>query len=167
MLIDEALIFACSAHASIGQTRKYTGEPYIVHPIDVMMIVREHGGTEAMQCAALLHDVAEDTPVTLSEIYTTFGSEIRDLVGWLTDNETGNRAERKAASCERLSRAPAEAQTIKLADLISNTRTIVARDPKFADVYLKEKATLLNVMTKGSRALRSMAWDMIPAELRP
>jgi len=165
-IVDEALIFACGYHASVGQTRKYTGEPYIVHPIEVMMLVREHGGTEAMQAAALLHDVIEDTPATEGNVREAFGDEVADMVLALSDLEEGNRATRKRLSLERLAASDGDVQTIKLADLISNTRTIVERDPDFAKVYLREKAALLEALTKGSRTLRSMAWDMVPESYR-
>jgi hypothetical protein len=53
--------------------------------------------------------------------------------------------------------APAEAQTIKLADLISNSRSIMAHDPAFAKTYLEEKRLLLAVMTRGDAGLHVMA----------
>ncbi len=55
------------------------------------------------------------------------------------------------------------AQTIKLADLISNTRSIVERDPKFAVTYLAEKRELLKVLTDGDPALYRMAFDLAHA----
>jgi guanosine-3',5'-bis(diphosphate) 3'-pyrophosphohydrolase len=165
-LVNRALLFATEAHASIGQTRKYTGEPYIVHPIEVMMLVRLAGRhTDEMLAAALLHDVVEDTPKALGEIVSEFGREVGLLVDDLTEPEWfGNRAERKAKEARRLSQISPDAQTIKLADLISNSRTIIDRDPRFAKVYLPEKVAVLQMLTQGDRALRSMAWDLIPAE---
>jgi hypothetical protein len=89
-----------------------------------------------------------------------FGADIAALVGWLTDvskPEDGNRAHRKAMDREHSARAPAEAQTIKLADLISNSRSIVKHDPAFARTYLEEKRMLLAVMTKGDPGLYAEA----------
>ena len=83
--VERARIFATAAHAAVGQTRKYTGEPYIVHPIEVAKIVENHGGSNAMIAAALLHDVLEDTSVTFDVLETEFGSEVAELVLWLTD----------------------------------------------------------------------------------
>src|SRR5688572_2066454 len=77
--------FAERAHAAIGQRRKYTGEPYIVHPIAVAELVRSVPHTPEMIAAALLHDVVEDTPVTLAQIEAEFGPVVADLVDWLTD----------------------------------------------------------------------------------
>jgi (p)ppGpp synthase/HD superfamily hydrolase len=103
----------------------------------------------------------EDTAVTIGLIREEFGDEVAALVAWLTDVEEGNRATRKRLACERLARAPREAQTVKLADLVSNTRTIVAYDPNFAPVYLKEKRDLLAVLTKGDPGLHERARTQI------
>ena len=159
-----ARLFATAAHAAVGQLRKYTNEPYIVHPIEVAGIVRSAGGTPTMIAAAYLHDVVEDTGVTIEVIREAFGSEVSDLVGWLTDvsrPDHGNRAQRKAIDRAHTAAAPAEAQTIKLADLISNTRSILEHDPKFAVTYLEEKRLLLEVLTRGEPTLRERALRQI------
>ncbi len=117
-----------------------------------------------MICAAYLHDVLEDTQVTVDQLLVAFGSEITNLVLWLTSVSTpedGNRAYRKELDREYLALAPAEAQTVKLADLISNTKTIVQYDPDFAEVYLEEKRLLLDVLTKGDPALLAQAKDQL------
>lgn len=163
-LVDRATVFATAAHAAVGQTRKYTGEPYIVHPIEVASIVKEAGGTEAMIAAALLHDVLEDTDVTFDLLIEQFGSEVAELVLWLTDiskPEDGNRSTRKALDRQHSAAAPAEAQTVKVADLISNTRSIVAHDLNFAKVYLEEKRLLLNILTKANPNLLTIAREQV------
>lgn len=71
------------------------------------------------------------------------------MVDMLTDvsrPEDGNRAARKKLDREHLAKATPEVKTIKLADLIHNTESIVAHDPKFAEVYLEEKRALLSVL---------------------
>ncbi len=160
-LVRDAQIFAGAAHRAVKQLRKYTHEPYIVHPAEVASIVAQvPGATEEMIAAAWLHDVVEDTGITNDEIHLYFGADVAKLVFWLTDAskpEDGNRAVRKAIDREHMFRAPAEAQTIKLADLISNTKSIVEYDPEFAKIYLKEKKMLLDVMTKGNAALMAEA----------
>jgi (p)ppGpp synthase/HD superfamily hydrolase len=113
-----------------------------------------------MVAAAWLHDVVEDTGCTYTDIHMAFGADIAALVGWLTDvskPEDGNRAYRKARDRAHSAEAPAEAQTIKLADLISNSRSIVQHDPAFAKTYLEEKRLLLEVMTKGDPTLMAEA----------
>lgn len=158
--IDRAIAFAATAHT--GQRRKYSLEPYITHCIEVMNIVRAHGGSIEMQCAAVLHDTIEDTPVTGHALLFEFGESVALMVEDLTDNETGNRATRKQLSCDRLAAASGDVQTIKLADLISNTASITEHDPDFARVYLKEKAALLRAMTKSNAVLWNKAAALIP-----
>ena len=106
---------------------------------------------------AWLHDCVEDQGITLQELNDKFGIVITNGVLLLSDLEEGNRAERKRLSRERLAKAPPEIQTIKYADLISNTSSIVQFDPKFAEVYLEEKRLLLEVMDKGNRELYDFA----------
>ncbi|HZY69034.1 MAG TPA: HD domain-containing protein [Devosia sp.] len=159
-LEEEALVFARDAHASIGQVRKYTGEPYIVHPVAVAAIVKSVPHTDEMVAAALMHDVVEDTPVTLREIRERFGDTVADLVDWLTDvsrPSDGVRRVRKRLDLEHSARAPAEAQTIKLADLIDNSRTISTHDVHFWPVYRREMLDLIDAMKLGHATLRAQA----------
>lgn len=157
---DTAYFFAKAAHESVGQLRKYTGRPYIEHPMEVALIVSRVPHTKEMYQAALLHDVLEDTPVTRDEIEARFGSKTAELVGWLSDVSTqadGNRKTRKTLDRAHLAMAPAEAKTIKLADLISNAKDIIDHDPAFARIYLKEKLELLEVLTEGNASLWHLA----------
>ena len=166
-LIQRAELFAQQAHKE--HKRKYTGDPYYVHLDEVRRIVAGAGGSEDMQAAALLHDTVEDTSVTSADIMQEFGPRIAKLVVELTDvskPEDGNRAVRKGIDRDKLAGVSAEAQTIKYADLISNGKDIMQNDPKFAKVYMKEKADLLRVMTKGDSRLRSAALAMLPDELK-
>jgi (p)ppGpp synthase/HD superfamily hydrolase len=160
-VVHKAQVYAMAAHAAVGQRRKYTNEPYIVHPAEVARIVAGvSGATPDMVAAAWLHDVVEDTGCTYNDIHMGFGTDIATLVGWLTDvskPEDGNRAVRKAIDRAHTAAAPAEAQTIKLADLISNTRSIMEHDAEFARVYLAEKRLLLEVMTKADPELMARA----------
>jgi guanosine-3',5'-bis(diphosphate) 3'-pyrophosphohydrolase len=165
-LEDRARVFATAAHAAVGQLRKYTHEPYIVHPAEVVSTLKTVPHTEAMVAAAWLHDVVEDTGVTLELVRAEFGDEVATLVGWLTDvsrPDHGNRAARKAVDRAHTAAAPAEAQTVKLCDLLSNTRSIMEHDAKFARTYLEEKRLLLEVMTKGDATLRARAQSIVEA----
>ncbi|WP_404478674.1 HD domain-containing protein [Novosphingobium sp. BL-52-GroH] len=157
-LVEAALEFARAAHAEVGQRRKYTGEPYIVHPVEVMTLVRKAGGTAEMQAAALLHDVVEDTHRTIDEFAGKFGEKVALLVYELTEPlSEGNRAARKAREAMRLGSVSPEAQTIKCADLISNMRSIAQHDPAFAKVYFVEKAEILQHMTRAAPDLHKRA----------
>ena len=162
-LIEKATIFATKAHESIDQRRKYTEKPYIVHPAEVASIVTSVPHTKEMIAAAWLHDVVEDTPITLDEIYAEFGKKVGDLVEMLTDiskPEDGNRKVRKELDRQHTAKASPEGKTIKLADLISNTSSIVKHDPNFAKVYLREKRLLLEVLKEGDETLWNKAYKM-------
>lgn len=89
-LLERAYALAFTAHA--GQCRK-SGEPYIIHPILVASIVAELTGDEAMVIAALLHDVVEDTLVTIEEIKRDYGPDVAHLVEGLTKIDTIRDAE--------------------------------------------------------------------------
>ena len=144
-MLKEALQFATDAHS--GQVRKYTGLPYVTHVQEVASIVAEHGGSEAMQIAALLHDTVEDTPTTFEDIRSKFGDDVTHFVWFLTDvsrPEDGNRATRKAMDRAHVSRGPKEVQVIKLADMISNGKDILTHDRSFAKVYIPELRALLD-----------------------
>ena len=149
-----------------GQDRKYSETPYISHPINVMEIVREVTDDENMLIAAVLHDVVEDTSITIDIIRREFGDDVADLVGWLTDvskPEDGNRETRKRIDREHTAAAPSRAKTIKLADLIHNTQSITKCDPDFAVVYMKEKQLLLDVLKAGDFALWLRAQQSLQA----
>lgn len=156
--------FATLAHERVGQRRKYTNEPYIVHPAAVVELVRSVPHDEAMLCAAWLHDTVEDCGVGLDEIERVFGLDVATLVAHLTDvskPSDGNREARKAIDRAHTAQACARAKTIKLADLIDNTHSIVERDPAFAKIYLREKALLLDVLVEGDATLQAQARAML------
>jgi len=160
--LQEAIKFATEAHGD--QKRKYTGEPYITHPIAVMEIVREVPHTEEMLMAAVLHDTVEDTPVTIEDIKTKFGTKVAELVNGLTDvsrPEDGNRKTRKAMDRAHLAKQNAEVQTIKLADLIHNTMSIGLYDPHFFKVYKEEKIKILGILKLGDKTLMHRAQQQV------
>lgn len=163
-LTERARIYATRCHEAVGHVRKYTGENYINHPAGVVDLVLSIPHIEAMVCAAWLHDTVEDTHATLWGIEQMFGIEIASLVEMLTDVsnlEDGNRAIRKAIDREHTAKASPEAKTIKLADLIDNSRTIAEHDADFAKVYMAEKALLLEVLRDGDESLWNMANSII------
>ena len=159
-LPQDARTFAEWAHSNAGQKRKYTGEPYIVHPDEVAALVGSVTDDEAMIAAAYLHDVVEDTCVSLERIRELFGDDVAGLVGMLTDvsrPEDGNRSTRKALDLAHIATACPRAKTIKLADVISNTASISAHDQRFAKTYIPEMMLLLGVLTEGNQALYAKA----------
>lgn len=144
-----AAAFCQAAHA--GQVRKYDNKPYSEHPLRVgQRIANLSWATCSMIVAAYLHDVVEDTAVSLDEIRRVFGIEVAELVDELTDKYTKatcpllNRAARKAREAKRLGGCSREAKAIKLADVADNLRDMEPSDP-FAKVFLGEK---LYIMTE-------------------
>lgn len=160
-LIKEAAKFAALAHAQVGQLRKHTFEPYIIHPTSVARtVMRVANATSEMVASAYLHDVIEDCGKTAAELEEKFGSVVAGYVVWLTDVTTpadGNRATRRAIEHERFKGAPPEVQTIKLADSNDNTVSIVKHDPKFAKVYMREKAHDMVLLKQGDSSLYNRA----------
>lgn len=156
VIITLAREFARAGHDSISQRRKYTGEPYWKHTNEVAETVAGVLPEEPEAVAAAeLHDLVEDVnlaPYNLAGIYERFGDKVAEYVDWLTDKYTValhpglNREERKILEAYRLSKAPASVQTIKVADMISNTASIAKHDPKFALVYLAEKRRALDLL---------------------
>lgn len=172
-----AMMIAREAHKN--QVRKYTGNPYTDHLAEVAGIVATVTNWDALNAECLiatawLHDVMEDCGIGASELTAILYDEHKHRIGeteqvvrgvmFLSDLESGNRATRKRLSCERLAKAPRWVQTIKYADLISNTSSIVEHDPAFAKAYLREKRDLLKVMTKGDDRLRAIAWGLCEQE---
>lgn len=161
--------FANRAHGD--QRRRYVDAPYIVHPVRVMETCRAYTQDTATLCAALLHDVLEDTPVREAAIHKFLetlmpGADVERtlrIVIELTDVYTHERyprmkrRERRAREAERLAAVSAEAQTVKYADILDNTEDIAQHDPNFAPVYARECLAIVNGMDKGNAGLRLRA----------
>lgn len=168
-MYKKAAIFAKDAHGD--QKRKYSGQPYIVHPVAVATTVRkalEASGEDEktidkVAAAAVMHDVLEDTHITEDVMRAKFGDFITDLVLEVTDvsdARDGNREARKAKDRAHIASGTYYGKTIKLADLIDNTKDIVANDPDFGRTYVKEKIKLLEVLSDGHVGLYKEATDL-------
>ena len=166
--VRKALQFAKEAHE--GQTRKYTGDPYIVHPVMVAQILCIAKPDKPQVMAALLHDTVEDTPVTEQDIMSVFGGDVAGLVMDLTEHEwehpRPNRKTRKMYESNRLSHIAPRSQTIKYADFLANGYDIIEHDPHFAKVYFKEMKASLTGMKKGHAGLAAMAKVMVDTRLK-
>lgn len=158
-LAFRAMQFAREVHKN--QVRKYTGNPYADHLAEVAGIVSTVRSEEEVTATAWLHDCIEDQGITHNQLRVHFGDIVAGGVYLLSDTETGNRKERKEKARQRLSLAPDWVQSIKVADLISNTSSIVKHDPKFAKVYLEEKRMLLDVLTKADKGLLEIARNQV------
>ncbi len=159
-LIEHAKTFATSAHQRLDQRRKYSGQPYDVHLAAVASIVASVTDDAETIAAAWLHDVVEDTPVTLEDLRREFGEPVAQLVEQLTDvshASEGNRAARKEIDRRHVAQASPRAQTVKLADLIDNCADITHHDRRFARVFLREMDALMAVLGAGDATLMQRA----------
>ena len=135
-----AALFAAEKHAH--QKRKGVGgEPYVNHLIEVAGLVAasiSEADTDLV-IAALLHDTIEDTATTREELIHHFGSDVAALVAEVTDDKTLPKQERKRLQVENASKKSKRAQTIKLADKISNLRAILYNPPADWDYERKKE----------------------------
>lgn len=129
--LDNAIAFAVEAHG--GMKRKGKERPYILHPLEAMLIVSELCEDEDVLAAAVLHDTVEDTAVTTDELERSFGSRVASLVAAESENKREELpAEatwkiRKEETIRELKTAGRETKIICLGDKLSNLREI-ARD---------------------------------------
>jgi len=127
-LLDRAIIYAVKAHAGIERRGK--GFPYIVHPMEAVEIVATMTPDQELLSAAVLHDVVEDTPVTVDDLRAEFGDRIATLVEQESDkfvegvSEADSWHDRKQAAIDRLAAAPKDAKMVALGDKLSNMRAI-------------------------------------------
>lgn len=146
-MVARALKHATEHHKGIK--RKYCGSPYIGHPIRVAEALLMYGfSSQEILSAALLHDCLEDADIhghTMPESFIRDSCSPRVLrwVQLLSNTETGNRAQRKAAAALRIQGAPMEVQAIKLCDILDNCTGIAEQDPSFASIYIEEKRALV------------------------
>ena len=157
-----AVSFAITWHKD--QKRKYTNEPYVLHPIAVAKLLEAKGFGKDVVYAGLFHDLVEDTDCTLDIIADKFGARVAELVDMVTDVSTpmdGNRKARKEIDRNHLAVADSDGQAIKCADIINNTSDIIKHDLAFAKVYTQEMRLLMGVLSKAPRAMQLAAWVSI------
>lgn len=127
-MINRAIFFAAKAHE--GAVRKGTSIPYIIHPLEAMAIVATITSDQELMIAAVLHDVIEDTCVTIDDVRREFG----DRVAALVDAETVRDVEgvphieswqqRKQTAIDHLASASRDVQIVALGDKLSNMRAM-------------------------------------------
>ena len=130
-IIAKAITFAVENHK--GMVRKKTEIPYIVHPMEAAAIVATMTVDPNIIAAAVLHDVVEDTPITLESLRTEFNEIICNLVAEESEDKREGQPEsetwliRKQEAIETLRNASVEAKMVALGDKLSNIRAM-ARD---------------------------------------
>ncbi len=132
-IIERAFNFAKEAHKGI---RRRSGEPYILHPIAVAKIASQEIGLGSTSiCAALLHDVVEDTEYTVEDIEQNFGKKIAQLVAGLTKISGGIFGDKASAQAENFRKLlltmseDIRVVLIKMADRLHNMRTLGSMAP--------------------------------------
>ena len=162
-LIIKAYNYAKEKHGT--QCRK-SGEPYIIHPVQVAYILAEIGLDEATICAALLHDVVEDTEVTHEDLVRDFGEEIATMVAGVTKlgelRYQASTEERQVENYRKMFLAMGKdirVIIIKLADRLHNLRTLkyLRRDRQIANA--KETMELYAPLAN-RLGIYSLKWEL-------
>ena len=136
-----------------GQTRRNNKHPYVTHPNRVAReISKMEGATPQVVAAAFLHDVVEDTDITLEQVTEIFGLDVAELVESLTnishnpEHKNKPRAERKKLDREFLRHAPRWARVIKLIDRLDNLKEMSEDSEDFILKYVGESRLLADAI---------------------
>lgn len=127
-ILDKAIIYAVKSHS--GSFRKGTSTPYITHPIEAVSIVATMTNDQRVLAATALHDVVEDTEVTIDDIRKDFGDTVVRLVAAESENKRDSLPPkttwkiRKQETLDHLKNATKEEKMIALGDKLSNMRAI-------------------------------------------
>lgn len=169
--IIKAYNFAKEAHK--GQKRKFRDVDYFIHPKSVARLVEGYTRDEDSICAALLHDVVEDTNITNSDIELEFGEKVAILVMELTNN---NKRKKELGNInyfkEKLLDISSEALTIKLCDILDNI-TYVDKDCKtneqmsFTKRMCKERGEVIKfLLEEHNKDLNSDIIDLLDEKFK-
>lgn len=175
-LIQKAYIFAKTGH---GNQKRHSGDPYFSHPVAVAEILADLKLDEASIATALLHDLVEDTEITLDEIEEKFGEQIAKLVDGVTKLkkiESIPTSERVAENFRKLTLAMSQdirVLLIKLADRLHNMRTLyyvpskekkVKKAVESMEIYAPLAARI--GLNKIKDELQELAFEIIDPETR-
>lgn len=148
--LEAALRWSATAHD--GQTRKGCKAPYFEHVVGVAMILDRLGFAEDVVVAGLLHDVVEDTQVTLDDVQIRFGEQVAMLVGHCSEVKSDAQGkkrpwiDRKRDHLVALADAPAEALAVVLADKLHNLVSMLCDLNEGVDVWAKFNADRTHVL---------------------
>lgn len=175
---SKVLQFAVEAHK--GQVRKYSGLPYVSHPIEVRNLISTYFSKKSdtgclvldskykdIESAAYLHDVLEDCPqIKEEDIEKISNKNVLKIVKELTNPSKGSklpRAERKKIDRDHLAHVSWEAKLIKLCDRICNLRDFKreCKDIKFLHLYAQESYLLLQCISGTHSVLESILLNLI------
>lgn len=170
-IATKAAYFAAGAHKGIGHKRRYTNKCYFdTHVSEVARtIYMMENSTEEMVALAYLHDVVEDTHVTIDMLRSLFPHILVGYVSILTKDMGAygvglpNRFEIAKIEAERINSSidPYVTATVKYADILSNLSDVYEKDVSFAKTYVKEKEIMIDIMDKGDQYLKRMCYLLI------
>ena len=161
-LIQRAYNYAVSHH---GDQKRKSGEPYIVHPVNVAYTIAELGLDEQTICAALLHDVVEDTDATFEDIVAEFGQEIAEMVDGVTKLKKIQYASLEEHQVENYRKMflamgkDIRVIIIKLADRLHNMRTLEFLRPD-RQIAISQETMQLYAPLANRLGLYSMKWEL-------
>jgi hypothetical protein len=163
-LVQAARLFANSSHHRIEMHRNPAWQSPEVHRKSVAQLISSVSQDETMIAAAWLHDMVEDTRVTLDDIERQFGTALARIVGELTPVSLpghGTRAARIAVDRQHFASASAAAKTVKIADLIDTCRDLHKKDPESLGRYAAEAQEWAQVLEGGdTRLLNKLKRDL-------
>src|SRR5574343_1531621 len=143
-LINKAIYWAKKYH---GDQKRKSGEPYYSHPLEVAYMISEHNLKTDVIVASILHDIIEDTEVTVGMIFDNFGQRIAQMVDKLTrDRPDGSKLSVQEVINNAYYKKDNEVLLIKLFDRLHNVQTIgsmsTEKTKKITDETLKKFITL-------------------------
>lgn len=158
--LTHALNFAARKHSD--QRRKGAqAEPYINHLIEVADLLARAGADEETLLAGILHDTVEDTETTYDELKREFGENVADIVMECTDDKSLEKQVRKQLQVEHAPHKSASAKMVKMADKISNLRSILlSPPPAWDDARKLEYFEWSNRVILGCRTANSQLADV-------
>jgi (p)ppGpp synthase/HD superfamily hydrolase len=123
-VVERAARMAAIAHRD--QIRKDGNIPYVVHPFMVARILTQHNFPDAVVAAGLVHDVLEDTEITIEQLRVDLGDEVATIVASVTNNSSLSWKEKKMAYIESVRKGSSGAKAVATADKIHNAESLLA-----------------------------------------
>ena len=172
--VGDAVTFALRFH---GDQKRPSGAPYVEHLLEALeVLVRGAAVSDKdILCAAVLHDVVEDTPCTIAGVSDAFGDRVANMVQWVTKPEAASAtnhgaADKKAlkvAYLKRLAEAPDDAIVVKLADRASNVQTLRNLRPQKQREYYAQTVAYIMPLAASRRwwAVWYASWQEVHRDL--